>query len=816
MLQKVIDLTSHEAKGLNTNPNIFTLTKDQSPNMMNVRVDTDGSWVKRLGTSTMNALVIADSGPSGFSPTGAITTNLIAFWKMDEPSGTRLDSISTHHLGDFNTVTQAGGIKAAAGSYVSANSEMLYIANTAGIQTGNIDFSMSTWFYVNATSTTVQKTLIAKRSEAGGISSNLCTAGTPSASNARGSTPASNAFDGDISTEWQTDVGITSATLQYDYGVSVFHPVIRYTIGLDSDDTFGPNAWTFEGSNDGSAWTVLDTQTAQTWSVPETKTYNFSNSTSYRYIRLNITANNGGNSIIIGELQTFKNTGGSDEFEYWLYVNTDNILTFRVSSSGTADNGSVRATSFGAITTATWYNAVAYHDAANDLIAVGINLSMNSGAYTSGVRAGTAAFVIGNVSNNTLKGFDGRIDETGFWKKVLDTTDRANLYSSGSSNTFQTAFGRDPWASFDFGASNIRWLIVSAATGIYASSNLGVTWVTIATDRTANYQYFERSKNVLVSGSDSYDVPLMWPGSAGTFTTMISTSAPSVKYWVNHQGFLIGLNTSARKRGFYYEDENTQVTGDWADSFDLPSTNDDEITNGFVLRRRLYVSTRYLLYGLDYVGGNPDWSYRKIKDFGFVPRTVRTVTIEGIGEVAVGLDWGNKLRIFDGADDKIISEQIQLDNGICEFALSKVSNAGSGKVVSFANVDRNNAFYSLCLSIGANSTQTTHFINYNGRNNSFWPYDNMPFNTMTSAESNNTSYTMAFDRSGRVHMLDSGNKDAGVNPVNDILDSVPLFDKSPSQAQKNHSLDLVFQNNTAGRIYVKENVNMARTFTDRD
>src|SRR3990167_10435055 len=135
MLKKVIDLTSHDAKGLNTNPNIFTLTRDQSPNMMNVKVDHDGSWVKRLGTTTMNATVIADSAAAGFSPTGAITTNLIAFWPMNEPSGSRFDAFGGHTLLDNNTVEQAGGINKQAGLYVAANSEYLLHANTSTLAT---------------------------------------------------------------------------------------------------------------------------------------------------------------------------------------------------------------------------------------------------------------------------------------------------------------------------------------------------------------------------------------------------------------------------------------------------------------------------------------------------------------------------------------------------------------------------------------------------------------------------------------------------------------------------------------------------------
>jgi hypothetical protein len=371
-----------------------------------------------------------------------------------------------------------------------------------------------------------------------------------------------------------------------------------------------------------------------------------------------------------------------------------------------------------------------------------------------------------------------------------------------------------PWASFDFGASGIRWLTCAAGTGVYASSNLGVTWINIATDRTATYQYFDRSKNVEILTSDAYDTPLYWAGSVGTFAAIIGTSTPLCKYSINFQGFLILLNSSTRKRSFNYIDENFQLSSTAWLNFDLPSSADDEITFVFILRRYLYVSTRYKIYRVSYVGGNPDWQFVEVKSWGFIPRTARKIVISNqqqgqtsaysIGEVVVGLTWDRKLRIFDGSGDQILSNNIEKDNGMCDFALDKISYFGSGPVISFAEIDPIPNVYRLCVAIGQDSQQTTHFINYDGRSQALYPYSNMKFNCMCIAESANRQFLMAFDRSGYCHMMDSGNLDGNTTLINDFWESPLMFDKTPSQSSKGHKTDLFFSNTTSGSVYYED------------
>ena len=418
-------------------------------------------------------------------------------------------------------------------------------------------------------------------------------------------------------------------------------------------------------------------------------------------------------------------------------------------------------------------------------------------------------------SMNVKFDFDGKM------LKRLGTNTKNSVALSTSAGTLGvTTCGL---GVFDFGAGSARWLVVQGGTALWASSDMGVSYVRIATDRSVTYQNFERSKNVLVCCSDAYDRPLYWAGSAGTFAAMFNVSAPIAKFAVNFQGFIIFLNTATRKRSFTYEDENTQLTGGYNNvltrggTFDLPSSEDDEITGHFIVANRLFVSTRYRLFKISFVGGNPDWSFQNVKNWGYVSRTVDTISLGDAGEIAVGMDWAKRIRIFDGSEDKIISDPVENDNGMCEFATEKIGTSGSGLIVSFGKTDDNEQVYKLGVAIGENSSQVTHFLNLSGRTKAMYPYDysTVKFMSMTMAESANRRFLVAMDQSGWLHMMDSGNLDRNTYPVNDIVDGPFLFDKSPSQSSKTNKIDMFFSINSAGRVYYQDRVDFGSTFTTR-
>lgn len=444
-------------------------------------------------------------------------------------------------------------------------------------------------------------------------------------------------------------------------------------------------------------------------------------------------------------------------------------------------------------------------------------IDLTSQDFTGGLNTTQDIFKIKKEETPNCQ--DVKFDFDGKTAKRFGTNTRNSVSLSQSSGTIGVTTAG--WASFDFGSgvgtAARRWLIVGAGTALWASSDMGVSFVRIATDRSATYQYFERSKNILIATSEAYDNVIFWPGSAGTFAALMNPSAPLAKYSVNFQGFTILLNTSTRKRAFFYEDENSHLTGDWADSFDLPSSDDDEITAVFVLLNKLFVSTRYKLFSVSFVGGNPDFAFREIKSWGFVPRTVAKITFGDIGEVAIGMDWSRRIRIFDGAEDKIVSDNVENDNGMCEFATNKVSYSGSGLLVSFAKLDDNEQVYKLGVAVGANSTQVTHFICLNGRTKGLYPYNyvNNAFMTMTMAESANRRFLVAVDQSGWIHMLDSGNIDRNTYAVDDVYDSPFFFEKSPSQYSKSSKVDFYFSVNSTGRLFFRDRVDFDVPFVTK-
>jgi hypothetical protein len=125
---------------------------------------------------------------------------------------------------------------------------------------------------------------------------------------AGGNAPAWRAFDQTDSLFWQSNVSNTGII---GYQFTIGKIIKQYAFQAWSANAFNPTAWTFQGSNDGVSYTTLETVTgfipvANTWYVRNIS----SNTTSYTYYRMNITAvSAAGSAPVIRELQMTESTG---------------------------------------------------------------------------------------------------------------------------------------------------------------------------------------------------------------------------------------------------------------------------------------------------------------------------------------------------------------------------------------------------------------------------------------------------------------------------------------------------------------------------
>ena len=109
---------------------------------------------------------------------------------------------------------------------------------------------------------------------------------------------------------WATSTG-TTGWLKIDLGSGNGIAVNLYSVKASTRTQSGddgaaraPKAWNFQGSNNDSDWTTLDTQSNITgWSNGEERYFSFSNSTTYRYYKIDVTENNGATILGIGKLR---------------------------------------------------------------------------------------------------------------------------------------------------------------------------------------------------------------------------------------------------------------------------------------------------------------------------------------------------------------------------------------------------------------------------------------------------------------------------------------------------------------------------------
>lgn len=94
-----------------------------------------------------------------------VSTNLVAYYSLEETSGTRNDSKGTNHLTDHNNVGSAAGKVGTAADLEFSSSQYLNVSDSTDLSMGDIDFSLTAW--VNLESVGASRVIVSK-SDSGG------------------------------------------------------------------------------------------------------------------------------------------------------------------------------------------------------------------------------------------------------------------------------------------------------------------------------------------------------------------------------------------------------------------------------------------------------------------------------------------------------------------------------------------------------------------------------------------------------------------------------------------------------------------------
>jgi hypothetical protein len=154
-------------------------------------------------------------------------------------------------------------------------------------------------------------------------------------------------------------------------------------------------------------------------------------------------------NVAMDFVSKFISTGDQREFRLGYAINTANRFQWILSSAGTsATTVTTTANGFGTPTLGVWYHIVAWHDTTNNEHGISVNSGTpNTTSDSNGVFDSTSPFQLGWIGVGTTTYFDGCMCEVGFWKRVLTSTERGQLYNSGSGLPY-SMFGYEPNAEF--------------------------------------------------------------------------------------------------------------------------------------------------------------------------------------------------------------------------------------------------------------------------------------------------------------------------------------------------------------------------------
>lgn len=160
--------------------------------------------------------------------------------------------------------------------------------------------------------------------------------------------------------------------------------------------------------------------------------------------------------------------GTATDEEYTIYHDSaaDRFVFAVKGSAGSGNGNGIGADTLGAVSLATWYFIVAWHDATANTLNIQVNNGgVDSVAHTFGVYDGAGDFYIGAGYPFPGGYFDGLIDQVGFWKRTLTTQERTDLYNSDNGLSYA---GLSPTATIT------PTVAAASIAGIAGRMNLGL------------------------------------------------------------------------------------------------------------------------------------------------------------------------------------------------------------------------------------------------------------------------------------------------------------------------------------------------------
>lgn len=147
---------------------------------------------------------------------------------------------------------------------------------------------------------------------------------------------------------------------------------------------------------------------------------------------VNVESQNNQRTILCKDL-----TGTNREFRFWINSGGTSYGFGWLSMNNGTSAGQLDMMQ--TITNGQWYFVVFWHDSVNNLI----GMSVDDGtpvtvSYSGGMANSTAPFSIGWLDEAPGLHFDGMIDQTAFWKRVLTSAEITELYNSGNGKAYST------------------------------------------------------------------------------------------------------------------------------------------------------------------------------------------------------------------------------------------------------------------------------------------------------------------------------------------------------------------------------------------